>query len=202
MPLHHLKKHYHATRHHARRHLLPFTQRYRRLSFRTRTLLKLVIIILLLLSLPTLLRHRSQDTSGKAELYFLPLSQNISAGQDFPVELRVKTNGTSLNAQQFVIHFDPHYLEVLGMTTEQSFCTFYLENIYDNVTGEIRVACGIPRPGFLGDALGVRLQVHARSAGSTTLTLDPKHSQLLANDGKGSNIMKAVPELPLAIKQL
>jgi hypothetical protein len=102
----------------------------------------------------------------------------------------------------FNLVYNPLYLEVIAMTTEKSFCTFYLDNSFNNQKGMVKVSCGMPNPGFLGDALAVRLTVRGRTPGTPAIMADPASVKLLANDGKGSNIVTSTPQILLNIKQL
>lgn len=158
-----------------------------------------VIVILLV---PATLREFTGATLKPAEFYFVqPMSQYV-AGQSFPLELRVRTHGTPINAIGFTLIFNPAYLEVESMTTDRSFCTLYTENNFSNDRGMVKLSCGTPRPGFQGDSLAVRLQLRARTAGSTAVLVDPASALILANDGKGSSIVKNVPKVTLNVQQL
>lgn len=156
----------------------------------------------LILIVPATIREVQRTHLKPAELYFVePFTQYV-AGQSFPVELRVRTNGTAINAIGFTLVFNPAYLEVENMTTDKSFCTLYTENSFSNDKGTVRLSCGTPRPGFQGDSLAVRLTMRARIAGSSAVLLDPSKTMILANDGKGSNIVESVPKLMLSVQQL
>lgn len=159
-------------------------------------------IVFVSLAVPGIIRETRSSNLKEAELYFLPSITPYVIGQSFPVELRVKTDGTPINAMGFTLVYNPLYLEVMSMTTEKSFCTHYLDNYFDNQKGTIKVYCGSQQPGFLGDSLAVRLTMRARIPGTPAVVADPDTIELLANDGKGSNIIKDSPKLTLTIQQL
>ncbi len=173
-----------------------------RLSLQLQSACIVALIVVVSLAVPGIIRETSSGNLKEAELYFLSNATPYVIGQSFPVELRVKTDGTPINAMGFTLVYNPLYLEVISMTTEKSFCTHYLSNYFDNQKGIIRVYCGSKQPGLLGDSLAVRLTMRARIPGTPAVVADPDTVELLANNGKGSNIVKESPKLNLTIQQL
>jgi hypothetical protein len=174
---------------------------YQGLSTRSKATLWIAALVLLLLILPQALRQLQPSNLSDARVYFSAPGSGITPGQIFPVEVRVQTKGSAVNAVATVVHFNPFLLEVVNMTTEKSFCTFYLENTFDTIKGEVRVSCGVPTPGFQGDSVIVHMNMRAKAAGNIQITLDPDRTQVLANDGKGTNITQDLPKLELEIRQ-
>lgn len=160
-----------------------------------------IITALVVLSAPSVIQRATGTLPRTAELYFIESDKSYITGQTFPVELRVRTGETAINSMGFVITFDPSRIEVQRMTTDQSFCTLFTENIFDNQRGLIKVSCGRPTPGFTGDSLAVRVTFRAKLPGILNLEIDQSSTLLLANDGKGSNISKESPTLKLNIQQ-
>ena len=161
-----------------------------------------ILLIVLSLLVPGLVKESSPARLHKASFYFLQ-PDPVAVGESFTIELRVKTSGTAINAMGFTLNYNPLYVEVDTMTTENSFCTFYLDNTFDNQKGTVKVSCGMPNPGFLGDTLAVRLTARGRIAGNPAIVADPSTVSILANDGKGSNIVENTnPKLTLNIQQL
>ena len=157
-----------------------------------------LLILLVGASLPTFLPEPFHyGTPPTAELYFLPIPTHLIPNQQFNVELHVRTS-TPVNALGTVMHFNPNFLSVEKMTTDQSLCSFYAENSFDTIKGEVHLFCGVPNPGFTGDSLVFRLTMRSRSSGVSTITLDPS-SQVLANDGKGTNTIGPLPTLTVNV---
>ena len=185
--------------------LKPFLKKiilgYRALSTPLKFLLWGVIIIFPLTIVPAVLNRKS-SINQPAKLYFTVDSPSISVGQAFSVELRVQTGPRSINAVGSLIKFNPLYLEVTNITTDSSFCSFYLDNTFDTIKGEVNVTCGAPNPGFSGDSLVVHINMRAKLAGTTSLTLDRDQTNVLANDGKGTNILQDFPSLEIPVVQL
>jgi len=180
---------------------LRFRNFWRKLSVKWKVGFLTLFLIVGALSIPGFVRETASSQIHQAELYFLD-APTVAIGQDFPVELRIKTNGTNINAMGFTIIYNPLYLQVTSMTTDNSFCTFYLDNSYDNQKGQVKLSCGAPNPGFRGDSLAVHLTMRGSIAGNPSVIVDPTTTLLLANDAKGSNIVKSSPKLSLNIQQL
>lgn len=180
----------------ARHYLLTYKRQPKR-----RKLAFWLFIIIILIAIPAGV-DRINHEPGTADFYYLQVQDYIAVGRAFKVELHVRTGGEAINAVGAHLKFNPFYLEVASMTTDKSFCTFYTENTFDNQTGEISLSCGTPNPGFQGDSMVVSLMMRAKFPGNATITPDPEYTQILANDGKGSNIMKELPELKLYINQI
>ena len=138
--------------------------------------------------------------NGPLTLYYSELPSTIILGQSFPLELRVKTGSEPINAAQVKLKYDPRILDISKMNTSQSFCSFYADNSFDTIVGEVKLACGTPNPGFTGDSVLIHLTMRAKTTGTSSLTLDPKETEVLANDGKGTNLLKSVPNASITVK--
>lgn len=120
-------------------------------------------------------------------------------GQKFMVRINVDTLGNSINAVQSYLTFDPNILEITSSNTGKSFCKFYPENNYDNNKGLVKLACGAPYPGFRGKNILEELEFNAKAIQTTTIKLT-SDSMVLANDGKGTNLLQSYPEANIKIK--
>jgi hypothetical protein len=136
--------------------------------------------------------------NGGASFYWIGGNTNYVSGEEIPLELRMRTDGTATNAVQALLNFDPDQIEIIKMTTDKSFCTFFTENSFNNDRGTIKMACGKPNPGFEGDSLVVGLRVRAKVVGDLQIRLDKEVSKILANDGRGSTISGNIPD-PLTL---
>ena len=153
--------------------------------------------------IPSYLTQHPLNGQRTTEFYF----QRLDGGTLYPnlpftVELRVKTHGQAINAVSTAITLDPKVLEIMSITTEDSFCSLYADNSFDTIKGEVTVSCGTPSPGFGGDSPIVAIKLRAKVPGTAQLLLDPKQDFALANDGKGTDILRRpLPSFPLVIKQ-
>jgi len=156
----------------------------------------------ILILIPTWLSLRTFTVNhGPAKLYFSTPYTQVMPGEQFTLDLRVNTNGRAINAVQSHISIDPRLASIIGMTTDQSFCSLYTENTFSASQGTVDIACGTPHPGFEGDSLVVSLTLRANAAGSGTITVDPQTAQVLADDGKGTDILGNLPIYDLSVKQ-
>jgi hypothetical protein len=175
---------------------------YRALPKRERVFFWAIILISTLVLFPTIISINNKNKQAAADMYFLLPTPTIGVGQPFSVELRVKTNGQPINAVESVIHFNPVYLEIVNMTTEKSFCSYYPDKSFDTIRGEIHISCGLPNPGFQGDSVVVHLNMRAKLVGISKITVDGPTASVLANDGKGTNILKKAPEISITVNQI
>ena len=143
----------------------------------------------------------SQSTNrGNLSIYFSEMPHTVPLGQNIPVEVRVRTGSTAINAAQVKLKYDPRVLDIIKMNTDQSFCSFYVTNSFDTISGEVNLACGTPSPGFTGDSVLIHLTMRAKGTGTTDLTLDPKATKILANDGKGTSLLHSVPKALITVR--
>lgn len=175
---------------------------YRRQSNRTKAFFWVIVGAVIILITPAAIRQHQISVLRDARMYFSGPTGKVIPGQTFDIEVRLQTKGTPTNAVSAALRFNPAYLEVQAMTTEKSFCTFYLDNAFDNIKGEVNISCGVPNPGFLGDSVVAHLSLRAKLAGETKITLDPNESRVLANDGRGSDITQDLPSLSIAVQPL
>jgi hypothetical protein len=125
----------------------------------------------------------------KASLYFSPSSGTYTVGNTFLVQVKVNSGGVAINAADGTIIFDPDKLEVVRISKEDSIFTLWVqEPTFSNSLGTINFAGGKPSPGFIG-AAGTIFNIYFRgkTSGSTNLTF--ASGSVLADDGKGTNIL-------------
>jgi len=184
--------------------LQQLARRYQRLRHRQKLALGFILLVLVFLLAPGVKRLANAIPFiglGKTTLEFVNPPQQIGVGDPFTVELSMHSD-SAVNAVGSVIYFNPRLVRVEAMSTEQSFCSFYADNAFDNIKGEIRISCGTPSPGFSGDSTIVQLQMRAKSVGTLEVTTKKSDSQVFANDGKGTNLLRQVPSFTTTIKQL
>ena len=169
-----------------------------KLTRRKRLLFALFGLILLIL-IPTLLSRQQKTSAGSATLYFGSPPTKLYLGQSFPIEVRLRARDTPADAVGLILKYDPHAFDVLAMSTDHSFCTFYTENSFDTIHGEVHLSCGIPPPGFTGDSTLLTLQMRSKRVGTQTIQFDPSQTNILADDGKGSHLSFSLPELIIPV---
>jgi hypothetical protein len=165
----------------------------------------LPIVGIILLAIPFFVSQEALvHGPERAQLYFQDPPSAIPVGQTETLQLRVKTLARAANAVGVSIRYNPNILDIVSMTTAQSFCTFYTENSFDTIKGEIDVDCGVPNPGFSGDSVLLVLQVRGKNLGSTPFTfasIGPSGTSVLANDGKATEMLTRLPKFTLSVTQ-
>jgi len=124
---------------------------------------------------------------NKMGSYRIEADKSVSAGSHYKVKVIVNTQNQAVNAVSLYLHFDPNKLELINLDTTQSFCQFYPENRFDNHLGKVSISCGSPNPGFTGESTLAVIDFYTKTLGKTRLSIDSQ-SQILLNDGKGTNI--------------
>jgi hypothetical protein len=122
--------------------------------------------------------------------FVIPDRNQYKLNEIFPMKIEIAGIQTPVNVVQADLGFDPTKLEVVDVTTDGSFASIFLQKEHDNHLGYVRLTGGIPNPGF-SDKVGVFGTVYFRgiSAGLAEVKfLDS--SLVLANDGKGTNVLK------------
>jgi len=120
-------------------------------------------------------------------------------GKKFIVEVVLDTKGSTVNAVKSYIEFDPRVLEVIKTETKNSFCKFYPENNFSNDVGIIKLSCGAPYPGFKGKNIIQSIEFMTKSFRNTRIMVS-EDSLVLANDGKGTNLLSEFDNADINIK--
>ncbi len=135
-----------------------------------------------------------------ASLFLSPGSETFIVEDTFPAQVQVDTAGTSINAAQTTIYFPIDRLAVLNISKDDSvFSLWAQEPVFSNLTGEISFAGGLPSPGFTGMGNIITINFKAKKEGSVNLSLG--EGKVLANDGKGTDILVFLKEAKYSIKE-
>lgn len=126
-------------------------------------------------------------------------SEINGVGKEFDAVVEIDTNGYFVNAIQAHLVYDNRAVQVQSMNTNDSFCKFYIENSFDNDKGKINLSCGSPYPGFRGKNNVLKIRFLTKAIKSTEIRITDD-SLILANDGKGTNLLKEYPNAEVKIK--
>lgn len=116
--------------------------------------------------------------------------KTLAAQQSLTVPLTISTT-KAMNAAEFYFSFPADLVSVKEIQTTGSIYQLWIKNSpsFDNTTGQIYIAGGLPKPGFIGrNGLIAKVVFTTKKSGQGTITLDQTKSRILANDGKGSKI--------------
>ncbi len=96
----------------------------------------------------------------------------------------------AINAVQADIGFDSRRIEMVGISTKDSFANIFIQKEINNEVGYARLTGGLPSPGFFADrgTFGTVL-FQGKSPGLAQIEFLPS-SMVLANDGRGTNVLK------------
>lgn len=129
-------------------------------------------------------------------LKFDPEYSAIDINSTKKIAVSLLSGGEAINAAKVVINYDPKKVLVEEIITENSFCraggsSMFIEKDIDNNKGRVSIVCGVPSPGF-SDTKGVlaELLIKPLETGQISFRFDPD-SQVLANDGLGTNVLRA-----------
>lgn len=130
--------------------------------------------------------------AARGSLYLAPSSGIYTVGNTFSIDIRVNTDGISINAAQGSLAFSPDKLAVLGISKSGSiFSLWTTEPTYSNSSGAISFGGGVPNPGYTG-ASGKIITVTFRARVSGIAAVNWSSGAVLANDGKGTNILASM----------
>ncbi|MEK7558276.1 MAG: cohesin domain-containing protein [Patescibacteria group bacterium] len=132
------------------------------------------------------------SAAAQATLFISPASGVYKTSEFFSVLVSVNTGGQPINAASAVVNFDNTLLDVASLGYSQSIFTLWTEEPkFSNAGGTIRFSGGLPSPGYIG-ANGSILRVTFKPKASGQAPVVFSSGSVLANDGKGTNILDAM----------
>lgn len=146
----------------------------------------LIISAGVLLFLGPAVRH-----SSAAVFQFTPTTGIVSSGGRFVVGVSIDSEGVAINSGEGVLNFDSRFLAVDKISTDGSIFKFWVQGpAFSNSAGTISFAGGLPSPGYTGSKGEVmKITFRGVGAGASGLTFDS--GAILANDGAGTNVLRA-----------
>ncbi len=126
----------------------------------------------------------------KTVSFIIPSKGQYRLDEIFPIEINIVGIKVPINAVQADLGFEPQKLEVVDISTEDSFANIFIQKEINNEVGYARLTGGLPNPGFFADH-GVFGTVFfkGKSPGIVKIEFLPT-SMVLANDGRGTNTLK------------
>lgn len=129
-----------------------------------------------------------------AEAATLSLSPNTgvyTSNSTFTVRVNVNSSGASINAAEGTISFNPKELSVVSVNRNSSIFNLWVtEPTFSNSAGTISFSGGLPS-GYTGSA-GNIMTITFRALGSGPAKVNISSGSVLANDGKGSNVLSSM----------
>ncbi|MCJ7804655.1 cohesin domain-containing protein [Patescibacteria group bacterium] len=126
----------------------------------------------------------------KTVSFVIPTKGQYRLGEIFPMKIEIAGIKTPINAIQADLSFEPQKLEVVDISTQDSFANIFIQKEINNEVGYTRLTGGLPAPGFFADR-GVFGTVFfkGKSPGVVKIEFAPS-SMVLANDGRGTNVLR------------
>lgn len=126
----------------------------------------------------------------KTVSFIIPPKGQYRTDEIFPMKIEIANIKTAINAVQADLGFDSQKLEVVNISTEDSFANIFIQKEINNEAGYTRLTGGLPNPGFFSDH-GVfgTIFFKGKRPGITKVEFLPS-SMVLANDGRGTNTLK------------
>ncbi len=146
-----------------------------------RKVLILLALVLGLIGMVTL-------TVEAASLTLSPATGVYTTNASFTARVVVNTQGKSINAAEGTLTFNPRELSVVSVSRANSiFSLWVTEPTFSNSAGTINFSGGSPT-GYAGSG-GTIMDVTFRAVGSGTVRASLTGGSVLANDGRGTNIL-------------
>ena len=144
---------------------------------------KIVIVSLLFALFPVFVKA--------ANLYISPSGGNYFVGQNFSVNVFVSSPNQSINAASGLIKFPKDIVEVVSLSKNNSIFSLWVkEPTFSNVDASINFEGVILNPGFIGSS-GQIVSINFRTKEAGPVSLSFSSALVLANDGKGTNILQS-----------
>lgn len=126
----------------------------------------------------------------KTVTFVIPPKGQYRLGEIFPMKIEIAGIKVPINAVQADLGFNPEKLEVVDISTQDSFANIFIQKEINNEAGYARLTGGLPNPGFFSDR-GVFGTVFfkGKNPGITKVEFLPS-SMVLANDGRGTNVLR------------
>lgn len=162
-------------------------------------LLVSLLAILLVVIEGQLLFKIGWPPTPKTVSFSIPAKGQYQLGEIFPVKLEVTGIQQPINAVQVDLGFDPQKLELLEISTEESFATIFIQKEINNSAGWGRLTGGLPNPGYTKNSgiFGTAF-FKAKSPGLAKIEFLPS-SLVLANDSRGTNVLHQLSSISCLI---
>ncbi len=162
-------------------------------------LLTIISIPIVYLEYKLLMLYQKPVEIAQIAQFTIPSKSQHPVGEIFPIPIEIMNIPSSINVAQADLSYDPTMIEVVDLTTDGTFVSFFVQKEYDNQKGYIRISGGIPNPGYRKPT-GLLATAHIRGIKPGAIELKYLESSLvLANDGKGSNLLSDYPTIPMII---
>ncbi len=135
-----------------------------------------------------------------SRLYISPQSELLQLGGELVAQIKVDTEGKSINVVDTSIHFPSDMLEVKSISKANSIFTIWAEEpTYSNGNGVIEFVSG-SRLGFVGIGTVLTILFTSKKAGTSNVLFGP--SRVLLHDGKATESLKSTTKATYVVQEL
>lgn len=126
----------------------------------------------------------------KTVSFIIPAKGQYRLDEIFPMKIEIAGIKVPINAIQADLGFDPQKLQVVDISTADSFANIFIQKEINNEVGYARLTGGLPNPGFFADhGIFGTVFFRGRAPGIVGVEFLPS-SMVLANDSHGANVLK------------
>lgn len=135
-----------------------------------------------------------------ATLSLSPIDTTVSTGATISEVVLVSSPTQALNAVSGTVFFPTDLLQVVSVSKANSILSLWVqEPTFSNANGTITFAGVVPNPGYTGTRGTVlSIQFRAKKEGVAVVTFTSA-SEVLANDGNGTNILTATQSATITV---
>jgi len=122
--------------------------------------------------------------------FVIPSKGQYRLDEIFPMKIEIAGIKVPVNTMQADLSFDPSKLEVVEISTQDSFANIFIQKEINNAVGYARLTGGLPNPGYFSDhGLFGTVFFKGTNPGIVKIEFLPS-SMVLANDGRGTNVLR------------
>lgn len=155
---------------------------------------------LFLISITVLFVFVLAPSTHAATLYFSPSFGSYEVGKTFSVSIYVSSADQAMNAASGAVSFPVDKLEVASLSKADSvFGLWFQEPSFSNSAGTVNFEGIVLNPGFTGSSgKAITIIFRVKAVGNASLTFSS--GLVLANDGKGMNILASLASAGFVFK--
>lgn len=126
-----------------------------------------------------------------ATLGFSPTNVTVSVGSTMTETVVVSSTNQAINAVSGVVSFPADLLQVVSVSKTNSILSLWIQDpTFSNTDGTVTFTGVVPNPGYIGaGGKVISIQFRAKKSGTGTVALSSSSSQVLANDGNGTDVL-------------
>ncbi|MBU1133142.1 cohesin domain-containing protein [Patescibacteria group bacterium] len=144
----------------------------------------------LVLAEQKILSYLGYPPTPKTVTFIIPNKNQYPLGKIFPMKIEIAGIKTPINAVQADVGFNPEILEVVNVSTVGSFANIFIQKEIDNDNGYIRLTGGLPNPGYFSERGDFGTVYFKGITPGVSEVRFLETSMVLANDGRGTNVVK------------